>query len=182
MILDRLNSRKFNIQHLEIEIRTFALLLNSLWWRRREGGCRFRKVVTISKFREAKDFKEKYSLLITSKQLDVYHAWRGSAKNCIRIEPNYAKFITTFKAEPITSCDFQRWLVADFTLEHAPKLPSNFRHAASRVILSDAIRVCRYVVRAANNALEYIGIICARAAFHSVHSDNVPIKSLRVSC
>lgn len=77
----------------------------------REGGCRFRKVVTISKFREAKDFKEKYSLLITSKQLDVYHAWRGSAKNCIRIELNYAKFITTFKAEPITSCDFQRWLL-----------------------------------------------------------------------
>lgn len=94
---------------------------------------------------------------------------------------NYAKFITTLKAEPITSCDFQRWLVADFTPEHAPKLPSNFRHAASRVILSDTIRVSIHRTRGEQCSRIYIGIICARAPFHSVHSDNVPIKSLRVS-
>lgn len=147
------------------------------------GGCRFRKVATISKFREAKDFKGKlFASNNSSRRNNSMFTTRGVARPRIALALiNYAKFITTLKAEPITSCDFQRWLVADFTLEHAPKLPSNFRHAASRVILSDTIRVCRYARRTMLSNI-YIGIICARASFHPCpFSDNVPIKSLRVS-
>lgn len=182
MILDRLNSRKFNIQHLEIEIRTLRVVIKfSLM--EEGGGCRFRKVATISKFREAKDFKGKlFASDNSSRRNNSMFTTRGVARPRIAFALiNYAKFITTLKAEPITSCDFQRWLVADFTLEHAPKLPSNFRHAASRVILSDTIRVCRYARRTMLSNI-YIGIICARASFHPCpFSDNVPIKSLRVS-
>ena len=182
MILDRLNSRKFNIQDLEIEIRTLRVVIKfSLM--EEGGGCRFRKVATISKFREAKDFKGKlFASNNSSRRNNSMFTTRGVARPRIALALiNYAKFITTLKAEPITSCDFQRWLVADFTLEHAPKLPSNFRHAASRVILSDTIRVCRYARRTMLSNI-YIGIICARASFHPCpFSDNVPIKSLRVS-
>lgn len=182
MILDRLNSRKFNIQDLEIEIRTLRVVIKfSLM--EEGGGCRFRKVATISKFREAKDFKGKlFASDNSSRRNNSMFTTRGVARPRIALALiNYAKFITTLKAEPITSCDFQRWLVADFTLEHAPKLPSNFRHAASRVILSDTIRVCRYARRTMLSNI-YIGIICARASFHPCpFSDNVPIKSLRVS-
>lgn len=180
--MDRLNSRKFNIQHLEIEIRTLRVVIKfSLM--EEGGGCRFRKVATISKFREAKDFKGKlFASNNSSRRNNSMFTTRGVARPRIALALiNYAKFITTLKAEPITSCDFQRWLVADFTLEHAPKLPSNFRHAASRVILSDTIRVCRYARRTMLSNI-YIGIICARASFHPCpFSDNVPIKSLRVS-
>lgn len=180
--MDRLNSRKFNIQHLEIEIRTLRVVIKfSLM--EEGGGCRFRKVATISKFREAKDFKGKlFASNNSSRRNNSMFTTRGVVRPRIALALiNYAKFITTLKAEPITSCDFQRWLVADFTLEHAPKLPSNFRHAASRVILSDTIRVCRYARRTMLSNI-YIGIICARASFHPCpFSDNVPIKSLRVS-
>ena len=166
MILDRLNSRKFNIQDLEIEIRTLRVVIKfSLM--EEGGGCRFRKVATISKFREAKDFKGKlFASNNSSRRNNSMFTTRGVARPRIALALiNYAKFITALKAEPITSCDFQRWLVADFTLEHAPKLPSNFRHAASRVILSDTIRVCRYARRTMLSNI-YIGIICARASFH----------------
>lgn len=166
MILDRLNSRKFNIQDLEIEIRTLRVVIKfSLM--EEGGGCRFRKVATISKFREAKDFKGKlFASDNSSRRNNSMFTTRGVARPRIALALiNYAKFITALKAEPITSCDFQRWLVADFTLEHAPKLPSNFRHAASRVILSDTIRVCRYARRTMLSNI-YIGIICARASFH----------------
>lgn len=66
MILDRLNSRKFNIQHLEIEIRTLRVVIKfSLM---EEGGAvDFEKLQLFQSFEKRKILKGSYSPLITAR-------------------------------------------------------------------------------------------------------------------